>query len=623
MDDTGRDEADKAKDLNRPANQEELASEAMSGRLNEELKQHAGISQPGVSEGSQEADKTNGVPREALDLGQKQPGRFKRFLRTRKGKVVVVLVAILAIAGILLAIPLTRYTILGMFIKKDVPILVMDSTTKKPVTEAQVTLGSLTGKTDGEGKLTLQDVPLGEYKLKVAKSYYTDSESPFTLPIFGQTSETKVDLEATGRQVPVTLVSSITNKPLEKALITVGDASATSDAEGKATIVLPADADMLKGTVKLDGYNQAEVDIKVTDQADVNTFSLTPAGNVYYLSKQTGKLNVMKAHLDGTNPRVVLEGTGNESDAETVLLAARDWQYAALSAKRKAGVAGQLYLINTKDDSAKTIDEGNVSIQLVGWSDHNFLYIVTRNEKKTWEDGRQALKSYNAENGQLSVIDETKGSGTQYGDSLAEYLVSPYIVEGKLLYAKNFERGPWVPNAMPERKSAIVAATPANGQRQVLQEFSSTRASIAAKLYEPQEVYFRVSIDSGAPSFYEYEGGALKSVTNTDDKFYNTFYPTFLVSPSGQKTFWHEPRDGKNAIFVGDKNGKNSTELARQSEYTAYGWFSDRYILLTKNGSELYIASATDPLPEKPLKIVNYHKPALSFPGYGYGYGGQ
>lgn len=617
MNDKNRDEASKPAELNESASEKELTSLPVNGELKQDI-----VSGP--SRMSHEIERKNPLTVGTVGLEQKRPGRFKRFLRTRKGKVIVILVAILAIVGILFAIPLMRYMILGVFIKKDIPIVVTDSTTKKPVTEAQVTLGSLSGKTDGEGRLTLQDVPLGEYKLKVAKSYYTDSESPLTLPIFGQTPETKVDLVATGRQVPVTLVSSITNKPLEKALITVGDASTISDAEGKATIVLPADADMLKGTVTLDGYNQAEVDIKVTDQADVNTFSLTPAGNVYYLSKQTGKLNVMKAHLDGTNPKVVLEGTGNESDTETVLLAARDWQYAALSAKRKAGVAGQLYLINTKDDSAKTIDEGNVSIQLVGWSDHNFLYIVTRNEKKTWEDGRQALKSYNAENGQLSVIDETKGSGTQYGDSLAEYLVSPYIVEGKLLYAKNFERGPWVSNAAPERKSAIIAATPANGQRQMLQEFSSTRfASIAAKLYEPQEVYFRVSIDSGAPSFYEYEGGSLKSVTNTDDKFYNTFYPTFLVSPSGQKTFWHEPRDGKNALFVGDKNGKNSTELARQSEYTAYGWFSDGYILLTKNGSELYIASATGSLPEKPLKIVNYHKPALSFPGYGYGYGGQ
>ena len=144
---------------------------------------------------------------------------------------------------------------------------------------------------------------------------------------------------------------------------------------------------------------------------------------------------------------------------------------------------------------------------------------------------------------------------------------------------------------------------------------------LQAKLYAPQEVYFRVQLDGSPVAYYEYESGSLKSVTNSDDKFYNTFYPTFLVSPDGQKTLWHEPRNGKNAIFVGDKNGKNSKELAVDSEYATYGWFTDKYILLSKNKSELYIAPVDQSIGEV-TKIANYHKPVFSFAGYGYGYGG-
>jgi hypothetical protein len=74
----------------------------------------------------------------------------------------------------------------------------------------------------------------------------------------------------------------------------------------------------------------------------------------------------------------------------------------------------------------------------------------------------------------------------------------------------------------------------------------------------------------------------------TDEKF-NKSYPTFLISPTGDNTFWYEARDGKNSLFVGDSRGDKGNEVATLSEYTPYGWYSDGYILVSKNGSELYI----------------------------------
>lgn len=571
-----------------------------------------------------EMDDSTQPPASLPAMGSEKPqgGRFKRFLKSKKGKVVVILASILIILGILWLIPVTRYGILGTVIKKKAPIAVIDSATKKPVTEASINLGSLSAKTDNEGKVTLQDVPVGEYTLKITKNYYTTAEIPVTVPIFGDMAESKTDLVATGRQVSVTLIDTITKKPLEKAAVTVGETSSVADANGVATIVLPTDQEVLSGQVKLDGYNTADVQVKVTDQADANKFSLTPSGTLYFLSKQTGKINVMKSNLDGTAASVVVEGTGTENDSETALLAARDWHYLALSAKRKATVAGQLYLVDAKTNTLKTIDEGNVSIELVGWSDHNFLYVVTRNEKKIWEDKRQALKSYNADTGALTTLDETYGVGTNVNDAQYELIDSPYIVEGKVIYVKPLYRE-YIARLTPtERKSSIVAVSPANGQKQVLKDFTSnTTANLQAKLYEPQELYFRVTTDNSPVAYFEYEAGTIKSVTNTDEKFYNTFYPTFLVSPDSQKTLWHEPRNGKNALFVGDKNGKNSREVATGSEYATYGWFSDKYILLSKNGSELYIAPVDGQLTEV-TKIASYHKAALNFSGYGYGYGG-
>ena len=229
----------------------------------------------------------------------------------------------------------------------------------------------------------------------------------------------------------------------------------------------------------------------------------------------------------------------------------------------------------------------------------------------------QRLKSYDADTGKLSVIDEITAEGTNQYDYAREEIVSPYILEGKIVYSKNVFRSSSVTTS---KKSAIMSVNPDGSQKQRLKEFDEANY-IQSRLYEPQEVYFRVSKGSDAPAFYEYENNTLKSISNTDAKFNETEYPTYLVSPSGSETFWSEPRDGKNTLLVGDKDGKDGKTLASQSEYRAYGWYGDKYILLSKNESELYIASA-DSAFETPIKITNFHKPQLRYPGYGYGYGG-
>jgi len=567
-------------------------------------------------------DSIDSSPHLTLKDGLSKKDRLKIFLRTKKGKVVAIVTVIVILCTVLFAIPATRYGILGAVIKKDVKVNVTDSATKKPVSGAEVRVGDVSAKTDASGVASLKSVPVGSYTLKVEKKYYKAAETAYTVPVIFQQKEANLEVAATGRPVIVTLVDTITQAPLVGATLSVKDTSAISDDKGAALIVLPADKESLKGKVVSAGYNDTEIDVRVTEQKDVNKFSVTPSGGVYYLSKQTGKINVMRSHLDGKNAEVVVEGTGNENDRETVLLAARDWKYMALSAKRDAAKEDRLYLVNASTGKLSVIDEGDVDFKLIGWSGHQFIYQVSRPNKNAWDDKKEALKSYNAETGKLTTLDETGAQGANYNDYQSEYFSNPYILEGKLVYAKVWNIGDYAPK---DKKSAIVVVSLANAQKQRIKEFSMNQYMLLeGKLYEPQEVYFRVAIDGGKPEYFEYEGGSIKTVSNTDEKFYNTFYPTYLISPDGKRTFWYEPRDGKNALFVGDNNGANSKQLAEQSEYASYGWYTDKYILLSKGGSELFIAPADRTLEgQEPVKITNYHKPSLTFPGYGYGYGGQ
>src|SRR5687768_18222099 len=73
---------------------------------------------------------------------------FKRTWQTKKGKALFIFVFFLLVAGILYAVPVSRYGILGLVIKKEATLAVVDSQTKKPVTQAAVELAGLSAQTD-------------------------------------------------------------------------------------------------------------------------------------------------------------------------------------------------------------------------------------------------------------------------------------------------------------------------------------------------------------------------------------------------------------------------------------------------------------------------------------------
>jgi hypothetical protein len=143
--------------------------------------------------------------------------------------------------------------------------------------------------------------------------------------------------------------------------------------------------------------------------------------------------------------------------------------------------------------------------------------------------------------------------------------------------------------------------------------------TLQERVENPNQIDLEFS-DGAKDNFYAYSNGQVKDAPNqTADNFYSSIYPTYLESPSGTQTFWSEARDGKNTLFIGDDNGQNGKQIATLSDYTPYGWYSDNYLLVSKNGSELYVMPKAG---GDAIKVTDYHKPDTSFPGYGGGYGG-
>ncbi len=531
----------------------------------------------------------------------------------------------LVVLGILLGLlPVTRYKLLGLIIKKSVTITVLDSKTASPLSNAAVQLAGDIIKTDASGKAHLK-ASVGQHNLIIDKQYYRTSQVPYFVGFKTAAKLTDIRLVATGRLVQITVLNKITGKPVEGVLLKVLDTTAKTNAKGQALVALPTRASSDPAKLSLTGYSTAEITIQVTDRAvKANSFELTPAGHIYFLSNLRGNIDVVKANLDGSGRKIVLEGTGHEDPSTTSLLASRDWRYLVLKSRRdSAGTA--LYLIDSNSDKITPFDNSNASFTLVGWYGHSFVYDLTRNNLSNWQPGRQALKSYDAENLQLNQLDQNQAEGT--AASYAQQSFSNYyILNGVVAYNTQWHTYSASGSDYDSSgKTDTIRAIQPNGQnKKDYQSFPTGDTSdIQAALYEPQAVYYKVySYNGNKTTYYVYEDQAVKTA-NVDAGTFNKTYPTFLLSPAGSQTFWTELRDGKNTLFTGDANAKTQKQIASLSDYSPYGWYSDSYTLISKSSSELYIMPAGGLAPNRPpLKITDYYKPAQTYSGYGYGYGG-
>ncbi|TAH36690.1 hypothetical protein EYC59_00745 [Candidatus Saccharibacteria bacterium] len=580
----------------------------------------------------------SGAEDKKAGTGQPKDGnKFKQFFTAYWAKKKwTIPVTILGLALLLLAIPLTRYAILGLFIKGDVTITVVDSKTNAPVSSAMVTVQGASLKTDANGKAAGQ-ANLGSGTLRVIKQYYTTAEQSVTVTLSHSKNDFKVSLVATGRQVPVTVTNKITGKPLAGAVLVAANTEAKTDKNGKALMVLPTTVATQKVKITLNGYNTSEATITVTDSVvPANTFAMVPAGKIYFLSNQTGKIDVVKANLDGSDRQVVLAGTGREDPNSTSLLASKDWKYLALLSRR-AGENATLYLIDTSTDKQTTIDEGNGTFNLVGWSGNTFAYYVGRNDKQPWEAKQTAVKVFNASTQKLSTIYETDASGDA-NNYLTENMYWIQQVGSKLVWFTAWSTHHQYAINSPElnEKPAQVLEYDVNkASKKVLKSYAVTGAeqnysyyfapitSYSSVVYAPGEIYFNVSGPGDKQTYSEYENGAVED-NNAEAKSYFTGaareYPTYLESPSGNQTFWSDQRDGKNVLFVGNAEGKETKQVATLSEYAQYGWYTDSYLLVSKSQSELYILPVEGSA--SPQKITDYYKPPISYRGYGGGYGG-
>jgi hypothetical protein len=549
-------------------------------------------------------------------------------------KKVSIPVAVLVVLAVLAAVPYTRYVLAGTVVRKNFSVLVTDSQTHKPVTSAQITLEGKTAATNNKGIATVK-ANVGHATLEVSKKYYTSASKAVLVPIGKQKTDEQISLAATGRQVPVIINNKLTGKPVANITLATQDTEAKSDAKGELTLVLPAGKDSVDATLKGEGYNGLKVTVKVTQAADpANIFQIVPSGKLYFLSNQSGTIDVVKADLDGANRKTVLAGTGKEDKYATTLVASADWKYLALLSSRE-GVT-RLYLINTADDSHITMDEGaGGNFGTIGWAGHYFVYTLTHPDQQQWQPGRQAIKSYDADNSKDSTIDQTAAGGNGNPYYFYESLGGAYVLDGKVVYTKNVVGSS--ANDVNGHQASLNVAEPDGSDKSAVKSWGFT--SPFAQYYGTVNINV-TAILSGAntlsiasntnpqskdpdTNMYLYQNGKITAVPGktSDDLSKIAFSDRYIISPSGSKAVWTEVRDGKSTVFIGDSSGAGGKQVPLPSGdndyYGVVGWYSDKYLLLTK-GSEWDIVPVSGGTPVKVTGISGLIYYGITFGYFGY-----
>jgi hypothetical protein len=541
-------------------------------------------------------------------------GSNHRLAAICKRKLTWVLV-ILALLIVVFAVPISRYRVLGLILKKPYTIDVRDSVTNTPVSEAVVHLDNNTLKTNASGQATFH-VPVGYGELSITKQYYQSYDERIAVGVRRQSTPASTTLVATGRQVPITVTNQITGQPVSDATITVLDTSARTNTSGKAEIVLPTKARTYPALISGSGYNSTQSMVTVVDSVSVtNSFKIVPAGKVYFLSNSSGTIDVVGTNLDGSDRQVVLAGTGNESSATTQLLQSLDWKYLMLSATRSAGATTSgLYLINTANNNAlTTVESSNVTVTPIGWSGHYFIYEAQNMTLGPNQPSQYVLKSFDADTGHNSILDQTDaiGSSTDYtNESLGNF----FLLGSKLIYTKTWQGDSSYYSS--NNVAGSIDTIDVDGQNQApLQQFSMTGngtnlSTLESVMYGANQIYFAADYSDGSTQYYNYNDGSVSSISLSSTAFSSTAYTPSITSPSGSSAAYSTTRDGQYVLLTGAPGVATSTQhtiATLPSSYTFYGWYTDTYILLTYKGSQLYILPASGLANGvQPLKVTDY-----------------
>jgi len=522
-----------------------------------------------------------------------------------KSKPFIISTSVILLLMVLISIPATRYSILGIFIKEKYSLNVLDSQTGNPVIGADVVIKNHHYTTDSRGSVSAS-LSVGNRNISISKKYYATLNNKILVP-FSQKNPQVIKLTATGRMVSIKVVNKITKNAVANILITADGASSKTDSSGNANIVLSASNQTAKGIISGQGYTNQNVTINIVAS---NTYQIVPSGYIYYLSNSSGTVDVVKSSLDGLNHSTVLTGVSSMGIYDTSLYPSSDWSYVALVANRN-NQKPCLTIIKSSNDIPTIVDQTNGNYIVYGWdSNDTLIYSVQNTNLPSGTNGEYTLKSYNPSSNSVSTIDSSS-SASNNGVTVGEFFNAVTMLPNNtLIYGKSWAGNI---NGFSGLQINIISVNNNGTGKKTLQQFDQSQYSQAINSHYSganKVLLWLYQNNTNSASYFQYTDGKLNPIANNNplvSGIYN--YPlSYPVSADGTKVAYSSNVNGHNAIYVANADGSSPKQLALLgNSYNTYSWFNNDYIIINNNNNEFLIMPTNGTTTQSNLIKISDH----------------
>lgn len=489
------------------------------------------------------------APPPKKSFGQKVKNFFKAWWGNPKSRNATLVFIVLVIIG-LVAYPTTRYFLLNTAgVRAKASVMVLDNSTQQPLKNVTVTVGGQTAATDENGKVQLEKVKLGSTQLVIKKRAFATIDKKIVLG-WGSNPLGEAKLEPAGVQYTFKLSDFLSGNPIEKAEAVSGESSAFSDKDGKLVLTLDKDqADANEVTIKAKDYRDEKRDLG--DDMSEQQISMVPSHKHAFVSKRSGKLDVYKIDVDGTNEEVVLAGSGAEQDDMVIVPSSSDNNIAVVSTRdnQRNGDGYLLHVLNVinLDDNKVTTVARSERIQIIGWSSGRLVYVQIAEGASGTNPKRHRLMSYNLEKEESQEL------------ASANYFNDVLMANNTIYYA---------PAAAYQNGSdvSLFKISPDGTNKQSVyskETWNIFRTDFEQLTIAVQQDWFEYSLlTQKAPN-------KITPPANPRSRIY-------INSPDGKRSIWIDSRDGKGALIVYDTGEKKETVAKTESglKYPA-NWVSN------------------------------------------------
>ncbi len=447
-------------------------------------------------------------------------------------------IAALVIAvTIAMIVPVSRYAILNLLgVRSSTSLTVVDNSSLQPLRNVEVRVGDQTAYTNEDGYARLEKLKLGKHDLHIERRAFATRSIGVTLG-WGSNPLGEHWLYPTGAQYVFAIDDYVSGEPIHRAEAISDDASAYADENGlvRLTLDIPVDAEEVEVEIAANGYRTDVFTISAEEQQQ-QSVRLVPELSHFFVSKQSGELDVYRVDVDGENEEVVLPATGSERD-DMILLPHPTLNRLAVVSTRNdkrnddGFLLSSLTIVDVNDEQVVSVAESE-RIQPIGWFDDRLVFVRIAAGASGTNPGRHRLMSYD-----YGTNRETELARSNYFNAIAT--ANDYVY--------------YAPSSIFQTESTSLYRIRADGaERGTALERESW--SLYRKSYD-------TLIIATSDRWYEYDifSGDTERLDGQPSNLSSRLY---IENPwSEQENAWIDQRDGQGVLFVYDSEEKEEAEM--------------------------------------------------------------